>query len=549
MINRNKVIILGHKNPDTDSICSAIAYAYLKNKIDPENEYIAMRCGDISKETSFVLESFNFEHPPFQADVRTQVNDIEIKQVNSVDKNMSIKNAYGYMKQNLASMLTVTGEEKGIGGVITLGDIAASDMDAYDNTKLAEAKTPFKNIIETLDAKVLCGDVSGYFDSGRVTIGGSTPDVLEEFLLEGDLTIVSNRIETHFLAIEKGAKCLILCFNSIAHDHIIKLAESKGCIMLSSPYDTYTCARLISKSIPIRHLMTTKNILTFGVDDFTNDVKSVMAKTRLRYFPVLDRTGSYIGQISKRSFLDMKKKKVILVDHNEKAQAVDGIESAEILEIIDHHKLGSIETVNPVYFRNQPLGSTASIVYIMYQENNVEIPKDIAGILLSAIISDTLMFRSPTCTFLDKKAAEDLAEISGIDIEEYSDYMFTAGSDFHDFTEEELFYRDYKEFSFFDMNFGIGQLTAMNTTALNSLVARMLDYMENIPKRDKIDVFIMLITNIVEESSIVVFNGEEALELMKSTYGEDIVGNSVYVKGLVSRKKQLIPDLMQALQQ
>ncbi len=547
---KSEVIILGHKNPDTDSICSAIAYAYLKNKIDTENNYTAKRCGDVSKETAFVLEKFGVEAPQFQSNVRTQVSDIEIKKVPAVDKDMSIRKAYNFMKSNVATMLTIASEDgKGMGGVISLGDIAASDMNALDNTLLAVAKTPYKNIVETLEATVLCGDISGNFEKGKVVIGGSTPELLDEYLAADDLAIMSNRIETQFLAIENGVKCIILCFNSEAHEHIIKLAESKGCIMMRSPYDAYTCARLISKSIPISHLMSTENILEFRLDDFTDDVKNIMAKTRLRYFPVLDDNGEYIGQISKRSFLDMEKKKVILVDHNEKSQTVDGIENADILEIIDHHKLGSIETVNPVFFRNQPLGSTASIVYSMFLENGVEIPKHIAGILFSAIVSDTLMFRSPTCTFIDKQAAEALAKIAEVEIQEYSDEMFNAASDFEDFSDQDLFYRDYKDYSFLGVNVGIAQITAMNETTVNGVVERMSNYMKTIPPSRKVDIYIMMVTNIIDESSIIVYKGENALDLMKTAYGNEATTDRVYVKGVVSRKKQLIPNLMRALQQ
>lgn len=549
MERKKEIIVIGHKNPDTDSICSAVAYANLKNKIDSQNIYAAKRCGEVSKETAYVLDRFLVEHPKLQEDVRTQVSDIEIKQVNGVSGDISIKNAYYLMKQQNANTLAVTKSDNRIEGVITIGDIAASDMDVYDSRIISKAETPYKNIVETLDGKVLCGDISGSFTQGKVTIAANTPDLMEEYISKGDLVIMGNRFESQFVAVEMGVSCIVLCTNNNVNINILQRAKEKGCVIISSPYDTYTVARLVNRSMPIRYFMTSKDIDIFSIDDFTNDVKEVMAKKRHRYFPVLDEKGGYIGQISKRSFLDMERKRVILVDHNEKIQAVDGIEYAEILEIIDHHRLGSLETMNPVFFRNQPLGCTATIIYQMYIENNVEISKEMAGILCGAIISDTLMFRSPTCTHFDKIAAENLADIAEIEIQEFSEEMFGAASDFENRTDEELFYQDYKTFTYSNTTFGVGQVMGMNGGDLLKLKDRMNDYMEQIISMGKVDMIILMLTNIIDESSILVFKGARGKELLSIAYEGEFDEDTIYVKGMVSRKKQLVPDLMQALQQ
>ena len=549
MEKRNKITVIGHKNPDTDSICSAIAYAALKNKISPENIYTAAMCGEISKETSFVLKTFGLAEPRYIADVRSQVSDIEIKKVDGVSGDISLKEAYNIMKKQNAVTLAVTNADGGIDGLITIGDIAASDMDVYDNRIVSKANTSYKNIVETLDGRILCGDINGYFSRGRVSIAANTPEMMGEFIGEHDLVIIGNRFESQFVAIELGVSCIVLCTDNTVKESVLKLAKEKGTVIISSPYDTYTVARLLNKSMPIKYFMTSDNLLVFNIDDYTNDVKDVMAKNRHRYFPVIDEQGKYIGQISKRSFLDMDKKKVILVDHNEKNQAVDGIEFAEIQEIIDHHRLGSLETMNPVYFRNQPLGCTATIVYLMYGENNVEIPKEIAGALCGAILSDTLMFRSPTCTPADRAAAEALAPIAGIDIQEFAESMFSAGSDFDSRTEDEIFHQDYKEFNASGISFGVGQITSMNSGDLASLKSRLSVYMDGLIENGGVDMLIFMLTNIIDESSILLFKGAKAKEFIETAFGEADDDGSIFVEGMVSRKKQLIPSVISAIQQ
>ena len=526
MNQEKEVIVIGHKNPDTDSICSAIAYANLKQKLTGKR-YTPKRAGEISKETAFALSYFGAEAPKFLSNVRTRVSE-----------------------ENDASTLCITNSEGVPEGLITISNIAASDMDVYDNRIVSKAKTPYENIVKVLEARVICGDISGCFEKGRVTIAANTPEMMVDYVAENDIVIIGNRFESQFFSVEIGASCIVLCTNAEPNETIVERAKKKGCIILSSPYDSYTVARLINQSMPVDFFMTAHHILSFSLYDYTDDVKEVMAKERHRYFPVLDEHGRYIGQISKRSFLATEKKQVILVDHNERNQAVDGVDGADILEIIDHHRLGGLESINPVFFRNQPLGCTATIVYQMYCENQVEIDRQTAGLLCSAILSDTLMFRSPTCTEVDRAAAQDLAQIAGIDIPQYAQEMFEAASDLSSRSTEEIFYQDYKTFSTAGVSFGVGQITSVSDSGLRSLIPSLNQFMREKQEKDPSTMLFFMLTNIIEESTIVLCGGARAEEVLKqSNHIEQIPQDGLLVPGMVSRKKQFLPSIIATLQQ
>lgn len=548
MENQKKIIVVGHKSPDSDSICSAIAYAQLKRQMDGGN-YVPCRAGEINKETAFVLNYFGVEEPEYVSDVRTRVSDISLKQVPEVQRDLSVREAYLEMKSCDSTTLCITNEDHMIQGIITMTDIAGSDMDVLDNHLVSRAQTPFRNIARTLDARVLCGDIDKVFDEGRVTIGANTPEKMVDYISKGDLVILGDRFESQFFAIEIGASCVVLCTNSEPNPTILELAKARNCIILSSPYDSYTVARLVNQSMPIGHFMNSKGILSFELEDFTYDVKEVMSKERHRYFPVTDHQGHYLGMISKRNLLALERKQVILVDHNEKNQAVDGIQSAEILEIIDHHRLGGMESINPLLFRNHPLGCTATIIYQIAKENNLELSRSTAGLLCSAILSDTLMFRSPTCTATDKAAAEALATIAGIDVEEYAHEMFEAGSDLSSRSIEEIFYQDYKNFNIGGKNFAVGQITSVSRTGLQQLLGKLLDFMKEKHRQNPEMMYFFMLTNIIEENSIVLACGAEARDLLELAYGQKVGEEGLVLEGMVSRKKQLLPNLIRAIQQ
>ena len=545
---KRRTIVIGHKNPDTDSICSAICYAALKSKITG-NEYVAGRAGHVNEETQYVLNYFHVEAPQLIESVKTQVKDIEIRATKGVDRNISLKKAWNLMQDAHVVTLPAVSEKGVLEGLITVGDITKSYMNVLDSSILSKAHTQYKNILETLEGAMVVGDENDYFDQGKVLIAAANPDMMEYYISEHDLVILGNRYESQLCAIEMEADCIIVCEGAAVSMTIRKLAQEHGCTVMTTPYDAYTAARLINQSMPIGHFMKTEDLITFEDSDCIDDVKEVMASKRHRDFPVLDKDGKYLGMISRRNLLGAKGKQIILVDHNEKNQAVDGLENADIQEIIDHHKLGTVETISPVFFRNQPVGCTATIVYQMYHENNVEIDKATAGMLCSAIISDTLLFRSPTCTPIDKMAATELAKIAEIDMDRYAADMFSAGSNLRGKSNDEIFYQDFKLFNSGKTSYGVGQISSLNADELLELKERLLPFLKKPHEEHGVDMIFFMLTNILTESTSLLCEGEGAEALIRAAFhmeeaGADDEANVVELPGVVSRKKQLIPSIM-----
>lgn len=546
-VENKSILVIGHRNPDTDSICSAIAYARLKNLVDTSHSYEPRRAGAVNEETQFVLNYFGVEAPKLVEDVRTQVCDIEFRQLEGVSRGISLKKAWRIMNEKNAVTLAITKKHR-LEGLITVTDIASSFMEASESSILSTAHTQFKNIVETLEGTMIVGDEKTYYTNGKVLVAAANPDLMENYIEKNDLVILGNRYESQLCAIEMGAGCIVVCDGASVSLTIRKLAEERGCSVICTPFDTFTAARQINQSMPISYFMRNREgLLVFDTEDFIDDIREVMAKVRHRDFPILDTNGHYIGMVSRRNLLGSKSKQVILVDHNERAQAVKGVESAEILEIIDHHRLGTVETVGPVYFRNQPLGCTATIIYQMYQEQGKEIDSVTAGLLCSAIISDTLLFRSPTCTPIDRAAALALADIAGIAIERYAKDMFTAASNLKNKTDEEVFHQDYKRFTIEERKIGVGQISAMDEAELSKLQKRLLPYIQEVHQRENIDMIFVLLTNIIGESSDVLYVGEDAGKLLQEGFGVAAENGVAFIEGLVSRKKQFIPKLTQAL--
>ncbi len=551
--NKRKTIVIGHKNPDTDSICSAICYARLKNTLTGM-EYEPGRAGQVSGETQFVLDYFGVEAPRLVKHVKTEVRDIEIRETKGVKRNISLKKAWNIMQESNAVTLPAVTDDGRLEGLITVGDITKSYMNVYDSKILSKANTQYSNIIETVEGDLIVGDENAYFSEGKVLIAAANPDLMEFYINKNDLVILGNRYESQLCAIEMEAACIIVCEGAGVSMTIKKLAQERGCTVIATAYDTYTVARLVNQSMPISYFMKTDNLVTFDENDIIDEIKDVMASKRYRDFPILDKNGRYKGMISRRNLLGAQGKMLILVDHNEKSQAVDGIENARIMEIIDHHRLGTIETISPVFFRNQPLGCTATIVYQMYRESGVEVDKTVAGLLCSAIISDTLLFRSPTCTEVDKRAATELAEIARIGLEEYAGEMFTAGSDLKSKTDEEIFYQDFKRFTAGKVSFGVGQLSSMNTQELETLRDRLLPYIVEAHQQQRgVDMMFFMLTNILDESTMLICEGTGARKTIISAFhieddGNDGRSSAVLLPGVVSRKKQLIPAIGLALQ-
>ena len=542
-----KIIVVGHRNPDTDSICSAISYARLKQALTG-NEHVACRAGAVNPETQYVLEKFNIPVPELIEDVRTQVKDIEIRKTKGVRSNISLKKAWSLMKELGVVTLPIT-RDNHLEGLITIGDIANSYMNVYDSAILSAACTQYVNIKETLEGIVIVGDENAYFDKGKVLVAAANPDLMESYIEEHDLVILGNRYESQLCAIEMNAGCIVVCDGAPVSMTIKKLAEEHQCTVISTPFDTFTASRLINQSMPIGYFMKTKDIISFDIEDYTDDIKDVMASKRHRDFPILDKDGHYKGMISRRNLLGMKRKQVILVDHNERAQAVAGIESAEILEIIDHHRLGSLETISPVFFRNQPLGCTGTIIYQMYRESGAEIGPEVAGLLCSAIVSDTLLYRSPTCTEVDRQAAETLASIAGIDTKQLAREMFAAGSDLKQKTEKDIFYQDYKVFDMDGTTVGISQISSMDEEELEDLRGRMIPFLEQMKAKHKVDLLFFMLTSILDESTEVLCDSISGGQLLEQAFhGCRPQNQAVVLPGVVSRKKQFVPALMMVLQ-
>ena len=549
MKKQEKIFVIGHKNPDTDSICSAIAYCDIKNRTTQDSKYIAKRAGQINEETEYVLNRFGVQPPGYLSNIGTQVKDMDIRLSPEANKSMSLKNAWDLMQENSIVSLPIREKDGTLEGLITIGDIAKTYMDTTDSYLLSRARTQYQRIAETIGGKVVEGNGHGYFIQGKIMVATANPDKMKEYVEENDMIIMGNREEDHLQAIEQNVSCIIVGLGIEVTEKVLKLAHEKDIIIISSPYDTFTISRLINQSIPVKYIMKTESLVTFNTEDFTDDIQDVMIKHRHRAFPVIDKKGKCIGTISRRNFLDMHRKKVVLVDHNEKDQAVDNIDKAEIMEIIDHHKLGTLQTMQPISFRNQPVGCTGTIMYQMYGEQKLEIPPKIAGLLCAAIISDTLMFRSPTCTLQDKMAAGALALIADISIEKFAREMFKAGSNLKDKSPEEIFYQDYKKFiAEGDVCFGVGQINSMDADELKEIKERLIPFMVSECGRHGVSRVYFMLTNIIEQSTELLFYGEGSEEMAVNAFKMQPENGTIYLKGVVSRKKQLIPPLMEAAQ-
>ncbi len=542
---RRKVNIIGHQNPDTDSICSALAYAWLKNQKEP-GLYEARRAGQVSRETEFVLEHFGVAAPRLCTDVSPQIKDIDIREQPGIDGEMSLRAAWQLMREVEIDTLCVVDAENELLGLIAVKDIANANMDLFDTGVLAAAGTSCRNLLETLEAQLITGDGDTRFTKGRIHIG-TTPQAMEAALEVGDI-VLANRYETQTCALECGAGCLIVCDGAEVPRTVRARAAEKGCLVLATHFDTYAAARLVSTAAPVRHFMTRENLLKFSVNTSIEDASKVMASVRHRYFPVVDAEGKYCGVVSRRNLLNLHRKQIILVDHNERSQAVDGLEQAEILEIIDHHRIGDLQTSGPVFFRNVPVGCTATILYGLFGEQGVTPPKPIAGLLLSAILSDTLMFRSPTSTPADEAAARALAALAGEDIPTYARQMFEAGGDLTGKTAEDVFFTDFKVFSRGDVRFGVGQssyMTRKNRQAAEALIA---PYMKQALAQAGVPMVFYMFTDVQAQSTDLMCCGAGAEAIIRETFGTEFAGGKALLPGIVSRKKQFIPPLMAALQ-
>lgn len=545
----HKVVVIGHRNPDTDSICSAIAYAELKNKTS-DLVCEPRRAGKMNQETEFVLKKFGVKPPRMCTDVNPKIRDVDYREMPGIPGSTSLRKAWEIMRDQQIDTLPVTSADNDLEGVITVKDIATANMDVFDTGILAKSRTSFRNILETLDGTMAVGSADDICTTGHIRIGTATPEMLESTVEKGDIVILTNRYESQLCAIEKEASLLILCNNAKVGRTIQRIAEETGVAIMTTPVDTYAAGKLISQCAPISYYMTRSDIMKFTLVTPVADVTRVMAKVRHRYFPILDEDGKYCGMVSRRNIINLRKRRIILVDHNEATQAVEGFDQAEILEIIDHHRIGSLETSGPVYFRNQPVGCTATIVTQMYDENGVEIQPQTAGLLLAAILSDTLVFRSPTCTPVDEASARRLAKIAGVDINEFANEMFEAGEKLDGKTAEEVFLQDFKVFMCGDIRFGVAQGSYMTRKNLLAAEALLQPYLEEARNKQNVEDIYMLLTDVPKEESVVISDGRYASEVLADGFEtQPAEDGSFTLPGVVSRKKQFIPALMTAYQE
>ncbi|MFR2642682.1 MAG: putative manganese-dependent inorganic diphosphatase [Faecalibacterium sp.] len=545
----HKVVVIGHRNPDTDSICSAIAYAELKNKTS-DLVCEPRRAGKMNQETEFVLKKFGVKPPRMCTDVNPKIRDVDYREMPGIPGSTSLRKAWEIMRDKQIDTLPVTSPDNELEGVITVKDIATANMDVFDTGILAKSQTTYRNILETLGGTMVVGREDDVCTTGHIRIGTATPEMLENTVEKGDIVILTNRYESQLCAIEKEASLLIICNGSKVGRTIQRIAEEMGVAIMSAPVDTYAAGKLISQCAPISYYMTRSDIMKFTLVTPVADVTRVMAKVRHRYFPILDEDGKYCGMVSRRNIINLQKRRIILVDHNEATQAVEGFDQAEILEIIDHHRIGSLETSGPVYFRNQPVGCTATIITQMYDENGIEIPPQIAGLLLAAILSDTLVFRSPTCTPLDEALAKRLAKIAGVDIDEFASEMFEAGEKLDGKTAEEVFLQDFKVFMCGDIRFGVAQGSYMTRKNLLAAEALLQPYLEEARNKQNVEDIYMLLTDVPKEESVVISDGRYASEVLSDGFEtQPAEDGSFTLPGVVSRKKQFIPALMTAYQE
>jgi len=534
------IYITGHKNPDTDSICSVIAYSELKNKMGFNS--IPMRLGELNRETEFVLTHFKVEIPELLNTVKTQISDLDIDTVSPVTTDISIKTAWNIMKKKNIKTLPVVDENERLISVVTLSDLTAKYMDALDNNSIAASNTTLRNIVETLNAKLICGNQEDFITTGKVMVAAIAPEEMHTCIEKGDIVITGNREDGQLKALECGANCMIITMGSQPSDIVIQTALEHKAIIMVTPTDTFTTARLVNQSVPIGYVMSHNDLIKFNIEEFVDEIRDKMLKTRYRSYPVVDENNRIRGSISRYHLISKNKKKVILLDHNEKTQTVSGIEQAEILEIIDHHRLGDIQTNNPIFVKNEPVGSTSTIIANLFFDAGIRPSKSIAGIMCAAILSDTLKFKSPTCTYTDRITAEKLAEISGLNMEEFTTAMFKAGSSLQGKTPKDIFNQDMKEYRIDKLRVGIGQIYTLDMDSVADVKGDLLEYMEVLSKQSSYNLVMLLVTDILKQGSELLFIGDSK-ELIGKAFNVELDGNSVYLPGVVSRKKQVIPTI------
>ena len=543
MKNTKPIYTIGHRNPDTDSICSAIGYAHLKQALG-EN-VVPARAGKVNAETKFALEHFHVEQPLLLTDLYPRVKDVLLDCKIVVKQHDTLRQLGEIMRDHDLRSVPVTDSKGILVGIVTVSDLAKRYFQELGMANLADMRVRYRDIIAAIDAKILVGGVESDFIQGEVRIAAGSIKMIQSHIKENDIVLIGDRHdETIIDCVKQGISVLIVTGDGRVSADVIEEAEKRGIFVLSTPYDTYTAARLINQCVPVRRIMH-QDPVCFKPLDLLSDIKGTMEETNYRNYPVVEN-GRLVGIVSRDELTMPERDRVILVDHNERGQAVEGIEAAKIVEIIDHHRLGGIQTSEPIYTHAEPVGCTATIVANMHWHRDIDIPQSIAGLLLSAILSDTVLFKSPTCTPYDKKTAERLAEIAGVDIQEYGMAMLKAGSGIGDMTPMEIAKNDLKEFTIGDYRIIVSQISVMDTKEVMDLEPQLIEAMSTICEKEGFDMSLVMVTDILEEATYLLYAGSPKT-LIGEAFKKDASGTHVYLPGVMSRKKQIIPPLSEAV--
>ncbi len=529
------IYVTGHKNPDTDSIVAAISYAALRNALG-DREYKAVRIGGINDETANILQRFHMEPPEYVKNMRTQVADLDFDHPPELNASVTMDLAWRTMREHEIATLPILKEDGTLFGILSAGDIASYDMQAVYNSHISGL--PLFNLLSVIEGRIV-NDLFSRTESVSGDVVIAVPSAFGKPDFSGNpIVICGNDPTLAQEAVSAGVSCLILCQADVPAAW--SSLDCRTCI-ISSPLDVRTVSRVIYQAMPVSSVCNcNQNIICFRLTDYLDDVKEVLLKTRFRCYPVLDREGKVKGTLSRYHLLQPRRKKVVLVDHNEAAQSVTGLEQVEILEIIDHHRLADIQTSQPVSVRNEPVGSTNTILTSMYQEFGVVPSPKIAGLMASAILSDTVMFKSPTSTSKDRIMAERLAKIADVSLEELGRELF-SNSSAADKPAEELLKSDYKKFHISGQNLGVGQITCIDSSVFIARKQEFLDVMNTVRKQQELDYVILMLTDVLSEGSYLFYYGND--DVIAQAFNCMPEDNQVFLPGVMSRKKQVIPML------
>ena len=535
-----KTLIFGHKKPDTDAVMSAIGLSYLKNQLGFDTE--ARVLGDLNKETSYALKYFNIKEPRYLNDVKLQLKDVKYHKGFYLKETDSIYDGYQAMLKEGLTGLPVVDNNCYFVGLITLKDLSHVMI----NENGEDLDTSYDNLCNVLHGEEILRSSNEITGKLLVAAYRSSTFMSNVSLNSDDILIVGDRHSVIEYAVISKVKLIILTNNSYIKDEHIEIARNNGVSIIRTPFDTYKVSRLISLANYIKTMIRVYNPTKFIETDFVSDVVDINNKLKHTNYPVVDKHNKCLGLLRITDLSDYNPKKVILVDHNEKLQSVDGIDEAEILEIIDHHNLGSITTNNPINFRNMAVGSTSTIVYNLFLERNIEIPRDIAGALLSGILSDTLILKSPTATDKDREAVHDIASIISINYEEYGMNLLKAGTSLEGMNKEDVLYNDYKLYSVNEKNFAIGQFFTMNFDDISRELDDYVKVLDKVSEANNYALVALYVTDIIKNGSYVIFN-TKGKNIMEVAYQNDIP-EGYFIRGCVSRKKHVVPQIMSILE-